>query len=87
MLLLIRQWNNINWIYTQITGTTLTAESVISIGWNFETTITLENWTALAPNITTIDGAFNNNQRLTSIVIPAIITTLQLEQMLLVVQD
>jgi len=70
------QWNNINWIYSQITGTTLTSELATSIGWNFKTTITLEDWNSLAPNVTTIDGAFNNNQTLTSIIIPSSITTI-----------
>lgn len=50
---------------------TLTTETVNTLGWDTKTEITLEDWRTAAPNVTKIEGAFNNNKVLTSIEIPA----------------
>ncbi len=64
------QWDAIKWVYGFFLGTELDKDAAESIGWDKKTTITLDDWTAMAPNVTIISGSFLNNEILTAIEIP-----------------
>ena len=64
------QWDSIKWVYSPFLGTELNEAAAASIGWNTKTTITLEDWATYAPNVETIEGAFNRNDDIVSIAIP-----------------
>ncbi len=54
----------------------LTKDIVVSLGWDLKSEITLNDWKTMAPDIEKIDGAFNENIILTSIIIPASIVSI-----------
>ncbi|MGL6124901.1 MAG: leucine-rich repeat protein [Metamycoplasmataceae bacterium] len=76
------QWDTINWMGIQYTGTILTKNDVINIGWSNKETITLDDWSLWAPNVNRIgddvssNGPFAGNRSLKSIEIPNQITTI-----------
>ena len=69
------QWNSIEWSYTPFLGTELNELEILKLDWDKKIAITLEDWAIMAPNVTTISGAFSNNMILTSIQIPALVKT------------
>ncbi|MGL5617817.1 MAG: leucine-rich repeat domain-containing protein [Metamycoplasmataceae bacterium] len=70
------QWDNIIWKGGSFQGSILTQAAAISLGWHEKETITLADWANDAPNVVMINGAFNANSILKSIVIPAKVHTL-----------
>ncbi|MGL6125263.1 MAG: leucine-rich repeat domain-containing protein [Metamycoplasmataceae bacterium] len=73
------QWDNINWIIEQFTGSILTKPAVIDLNWHLATSISQSDWDTLAPNVVRIgtsstnpiDSPFANNLNLQSIFIPS----------------
>ena len=65
------QWDLIKWTYTPIADEILTQENIGLLNWGKKTTITLNDWKEMAPNVTTINGAFLGSTFLESIEIPA----------------
>ena len=72
------QWDNINWIYYSTNENILTMEIIQLLGWDQKTTITLNDWKEMAPNVTIINSAFFNNINLTYIEIPNSISSIEL---------
>ena len=72
------QWDNINWIYYSTNENILTMEIIQLLGWDQKTTITLNDWKEMAPNVTIINSAFFNNINLTYIEIPNSILSIEL---------
>ena len=70
------QWDLIQWTHVPFYGTDLDKAATISIGWDQKEIITLADWRTMAPNVTTISGAFLNHEILTSIEIPNEIETI-----------
>ncbi|MGL5204944.1 MAG: leucine-rich repeat protein, partial [Metamycoplasmataceae bacterium] len=74
------QWDNIKWRGGSFLGTILTQAAVISLGWDQKEIITLADWNVEAPNVnmisTNAQGAFDGNEILKNIVIPARITVI-----------
>ncbi|MGL6124899.1 MAG: leucine-rich repeat protein [Metamycoplasmataceae bacterium] len=73
------QWETIIWKPIIFTGTRLTRNDIINIGWRHKEIITLEDWKAVAPNVTRIgddestqtNSPFSGNTTLKSIDIPS----------------
>ncbi|MGL5205731.1 MAG: leucine-rich repeat protein [Metamycoplasmataceae bacterium] len=78
------QWNNIEWRATPFTGTVLTKDVVINLGWHLLTRITKADWDTWAPHVVQIGSIttdiafspFGNNTTLESIFIPAAVKTI-----------
>ena len=71
------QWDVIKWTYTAIADEILTQENIGLLNWGEKTTITLNDWKEMAPNITTINSAFLDNINLTYIEIPKSILNIE----------
>ena len=56
--------------------TILTNEVFLHVGWDKKTKISLEDWQTMLPNVTSIQGGFENNNILESLVIPSKITSI-----------
>ena len=73
------QWNLIEFVFDPFLGTELDNNEVRNIGFDTKAIITLEDWNIMAPNVTIIGSAFENNEILTRIDIPKTIFAIEQE--------
>ncbi|MGL5733099.1 MAG: leucine-rich repeat domain-containing protein [Metamycoplasmataceae bacterium] len=79
------QWDNVEWRTSQFTGTDLTKDVVIDLGWHLLSHITKADFDTWAPNIERIGtistdpqfSPFANNTNLESMFIPAAVTEIR----------